>query len=520
MDAAAVADEIRRQFAGPFDAKREPPPITNVFEEPVLGERLFGLSAKLKGLGSAPVSAARRTRKRLSDDEELIAFLVTLDEHLETIDAHLDVNRARTANLGTTIAATLAARRIAKDRAKILASLAHQLRRAWHHIRALEGTKQLQPVRRALWRSLFTDDPVAFLRWFADRPGDSRLATTPVFLEGETGTGKSMIASCLARSSYVNLVTAHDGDVGRLFVSVNLAGLAPSIVESELFGHVKGAFTGATEDKAGLLETVGEHGILFLDEIAAAPVHLQVKLLDALERRAVRRVGDLVERPFRGRLVVAANESPESLVESGRMREDFFYRICSVRITIPPLRSIWKDDGVKLAHLFAARLFVGDDLASRPAHTLSEDQQGFVARMEPNYLRLCTKVDEALRRRGADTDPWRGNVRELRQLVAAVYVGVDPPARMPGSSARLPDGGALEALERAAFALGREGPLERGVVAGGHRKVKHAVMRELVRGIRERPNGRSDNEAAKLAGANVKTIRELGRGERRQSNRR
>jgi len=149
-----------------------------------------------------------------------------------------------------------------------------------------------------------------------------------VLITGESGTGKEIVARAIHDSS---------PDRDEPFVAVNMAGIPDTLIESELFGHEKGAFTGADKRKPGLFELAGR-GTLFLDEIGEMPVPLQVKLLRILQERKVRRLGGIRDIPVDARIISATNKNIELLVKSGGFREDLFYRLNVVRIHTPPLR--------------------------------------------------------------------------------------------------------------------------------------------------------------------------------------
>ena len=163
-----------------------------------------------------------------------------------------------------------------------------------------------------------------------------------VLIMGETGVGKEVTARAV-----------HDGSprASGPFVRVNCAALAESLLDSELFGHEKGAFTGAIRAKAGLIESA-HHGTLFLDEIGEAPLSVQAKLLRTLEGREVRRVGGVEPRHVDVRFVVATNRDLPALVETNAFRRDLYYRLNGITIVVPPLRER-KDEIVALARSFA-----------------------------------------------------------------------------------------------------------------------------------------------------------------------
>jgi DNA-binding NtrC family response regulator len=158
----------------------------------------------------------------------------------------------------------------------------------------------------------------------------NRLLTSesPIFIQGETGSGKGVLANWIHRNGTRSGESFHD---------LNCAGLSPELLESELFGHRRGSFTGALENKLGLFEAAN-HGTLFLDEIGDIDLHVQSKLLKVLEEQRFRRLGEVQERSVDVRLMSATRCNLEKLVEEGKLREDLYYRINVVRVEIPSLR--------------------------------------------------------------------------------------------------------------------------------------------------------------------------------------
>jgi two-component system response regulator AtoC len=213
---------------------------------------------------------------------------------------------------------------------------------------------------------------------------------TTVLLVGETGTGKELFARGIHYAG---------ASVNEPFVAINCAAIPEHLLESELFGHERGAFTGAHARKLGLLEIAGS-GTLFLDEVHHMPRQLQPKLLRALESRRVRRLGALAEFPIECRIVAAASPLLEQVVTSGEFREDLYYRLNVFGITLPPLRD---------------RL---DDVESIARHFLNEE-----AREHRHTKSFSDDAISALK-----VHRWPGNVRELKNVVErAVILSGDSP---------------------------------------------------------------------------------------------
>lgn len=242
-----------------------------------------------------------------------------------------------------------------------------------------------------------------------------------VLITGETGTGKD-VAARLLHLSCVNR--------DRPFVHVDCASLPAELIESELFGHEKGAFTNAVGARPGLIEAA-EDGTLFLDEIGELPLGLQAKLLNVLERRKVRRLGSTKERHVPARIIAATNRDLHEMSSQGRFRSDLYYRLNVMTVMMPPLRERG-DDVIKLAQYFME---------------LTEKRYGLIRHV------LSANAMEAIRQYG-----WPGNVRELRHQVSrAVLLSAQPqimskdiavsPVPMPVS--KLPANDALTTLDEA-----------------------------------------------------------------------
>jgi len=182
----------------------------------------------------------------------------------------------------------------------------------------------------------------------------------PVYISGESGTGKELVA---------RLIHEQGPRAQQAFVPVNCGAIPQELIESELFGHVKGSFTGAVADKVGLFEAASG-GTLFLDEVAELPLHMQVKLLRAIQEKRIRRVGAAQEEAVDCRILSATHKDLGALVAGGAFRQDLYYRINVIELKVPPLRERG-DDITLLANHVLARLTAANDDAGGPPKRLS-----------------------------------------------------------------------------------------------------------------------------------------------------
>jgi hypothetical protein len=281
-------------------------------------------------------------------------------------------------------------------------ALFFQIRRAFHYIfRYLLGSSlPVAQLRAETWRSVFTHDLRAYQRGVYEKMRD-----IPTLVVGASGTGKDLVAQAIGYSRYL----AFDEERLRFveaftkqFHPLSIAALPASLVESELFGHRRGSFTGALEDRQGFLEACGPDGTVFLDEIGELLPELQVKLLRALQARAFQRVGETSPRLFLGKIVAATNRDLDRGLAEGWFREDLYYRLCADRIQTPSLRERLDEDPEELA------LLVG---------TLAERVAGLAV-----APRLARDVLDCIARDLGSDYAWPGNVRELEQCVRNVLV--------------------------------------------------------------------------------------------------
>lgn len=288
-----------------------------------------------------------------------------------------------------------------------------QARRAFHHIfrQIFGGSLPAAHLRATLWKAIFSKD---FGLYRTSRY--ARMRNVPVLITGESGTGKELVARAIAYSQFIpfdpqTLTFATDPKAG--YFAVNLTALGSGLVESELFGHRKGAFTGADQERAGWLETCGPFGTVFVDEIGDVDPVVQVKLLRVLQTRIFQRMGETAARTFEGKVVAATNCDLQQAMDEGGFREDLYYRLRGVTIRTPSLREQLGDCPDDLGNLVfvLARRAWGDE----EAVVLTDE--------------VCAHIRERL----GDGYAWPGNMRELEQCVHGVAVmgehGVDDARR-------------------------------------------------------------------------------------------
>ncbi len=210
-----------------------------------------------------------------------------------------------------------------------------------------------------------------------------RGATPTILLTGETGTGKGLVAKC---------IHAGGGRPGESMIDVNCAAIPPSLIESELFGHERGAFTDARDARAGLIEAA-DGGTLFLDEVASLPLDLQAKLLTAIEEKRIRRIGSRTSINVDLQLIAATHRDLATMVEQHEFRADLYHRLNVVSVRLPPLRERGEDK-LLLAQRFLDEMCESFDIKQR---------------------RLAPSACERIR-----SHPWPGNVRQLRNKLERI----------------------------------------------------------------------------------------------------
>ncbi len=280
-------------------------------------------------------------------------------------------------------------------------ALCYQLRRAHYFIdQSLIGRSAcMKKLRRSLWNNVFTHNLEIY-----DQHLWNRMEDFSTLLLGETGTGKGASASAIGRSGFIPFDENKQCFVesfSRSFVSLNLSQFSETLIESELFGHKKGAFTGAMENRPGVFDLCSPHGAIFLDEIGEVKPAVQIKLLRVLEERVFYPVGSYTARRFDGRIIAATNRPLHELHPRGLLRDDFFYRLCSDMIIVPPLRQRIREDMGELDDLLA---FTVTRILGKPSPSLTQMAREII-------LKQLGKHYE-----------WPGNVRELGQCVRRILL--------------------------------------------------------------------------------------------------
>ena len=297
--------------------------------------------------------------------------------------------------------AVLAKRGFNQEESLHLFALCYQLRRAFYFInRGIIGhSDSITKLRESLWNNVFTHDLDLYNRhlW-------SQMEDFSTLLLGETGVGKGAAAGAIGRSGFIPFDLSKERfteSFTKTFTSINLSQFPESLIESELFGHKKGSFTGAVADHIGFLSRCSPCGSIFLDEIGEVSIPIQIKLLKVLEERIFCPVGSHEEHRFEGRIIAATNRPIEDLRSDGFMRDDFYYRLCSDIIVVPPLRQRLREAPKELDELIAYSV-------TRIIGVPSKD--------------IITTVKKTIIEQVGKQYAWPGNVRELGQCIRSILL--------------------------------------------------------------------------------------------------
>jgi hypothetical protein len=294
-----------------------------------------------------------------------------------------------------------------------------QVRRAFYYIfRAIIGRSSVAANLRAMvWTSIFTHDMRRYRRSFYKRMGDF---TTLII--GPTGSGKELVARAIGLSRYIRFdpkSLTFEKDFSETFFPINLSALPLTLIESELFGHRRGAFTGALEDRKGWLEICPPEGSVFLDEIGELDALIQVKLLRVVQARTFQPLGSTRSLVFKGKIVAATHRDVHAALEQGNFRQDFYYRLCSDIITTPSLHQ-----------------------QIRESPEILWDLIGYIAQRVagPEWEAVAAEVQAWVEEHLGFEYAWPGNIRELEQCVRNVMIRCEyhPTGNMvPESEERL-----------------------------------------------------------------------------------
>lgn len=342
-------------------------------------------------------------------DRDLVRYTFLFDifhEYIEAFDRHISdqIHSDKTVlpvSFATEAFSHFKRRGFTHEEAELYFAVFFQLRRGYYFIeKQLVGISPcMQELRTSLWNNIFTCDPLFYQRSLLNKMEDFS-----TLILGDTGTGKGTAASAIGRSGFIpfNTKTAKFTEsFTRAFVSLNLSQFSEGIIESELFGHKKGAFTGAIEAHKGIFDICSPHGSIFLDEIGDTSIPIQIKLLQVLQERRFSPIGSHEKKRFSGRVIAATNKDLTTLRAEGVFRNDFYYRLCSDIITMPTLSARIHENPLELDNLIAHLVFVITGAANPE---------------------LTHVVKEIIDTHLGSEYPWPGNVRECEQCVRRIII--------------------------------------------------------------------------------------------------
>ncbi len=434
----------RAAYANPFSRKREE--LDRQIAGGAVGEWsesvLRGALGRVKDRVERLEKAGRiGLNSYAAEDRELLRSALLFDafhRHMEAFD-RLIIKQAAAGDASCPVPFAAAClvllrhRGFTVEESRRFFAVFYQLRRAYHLIlRNLVGRSPcMRELRLRLWNNVFTHDVHRYEQHLWNRMEDFSTV-----LLGDTGVGKGAAAAAIGRSGYIPFDEQRgvfEESFTRGFASLNLSQFPETLIESELFGHKKGAFTGAINAHEGVFARCSPHGAIFLDEIGDLSIPVQIKLLHVLQERVFSPVGSHEKRRFSGRVIAATNQPLGDLRRRGVFRDDFYYRLCSDVITVPSLRQRIREDAGELTLLL-------EHVTQRLTGVASRE--------------LAQEVHRALAGSVGEDYAWPGNVRELEQaarrvLLSGAYEG-DLRSVAPDLSAALAAGveaGSLTASE-------------------------------------------------------------------------
>ena len=283
-----------------------------------------------------------------------------------------------------------------------LFSMFFQLYRAFYFIfKFLIGSSPVAAKLRAdIWESLFTYNIKRYKRSLY-----SNMQDISTLITGPSGSGKEVVARAISYCAYIPFSKSKMSfavNFEQQYSPLHLAAMSSNLIESELFGHKKGAFTGAVQDRAGHLEQISKYGTVFLDEIGEISPDIQVKLLRVLQYRIFQPIGDCVDKTFQGRIIAATNKDIPEAISQGTFRKDLYYRLCSDKIFTPSLEQLL--DGSK-DELFNMIVFVAEKI-------IDKDEVQLLANEALSWITKNLGLNYS----------WPGNFRELEQCVRNILI--------------------------------------------------------------------------------------------------
>jgi two-component system response regulator HydG len=402
----------RAAFSNPFGETRQDLDLTlggvspATSSEEVLGaviSRIQQRVDKIKGKGSIDLEAYDEAKREIL--RSVFLFLVFhryADKFDELIHAQLkNGNQPCPVSFSHHVLTDLRSFGFTDEEALRYFGVFYQLRRAYFFIsNGLVGkAPSMKVLRKHLWNCVFTHDMRLFEAQLWDRMEDFS-----ILLLGETGSGKGSAASAIGRSGFIPFnpdKNCFTESFTQNFVSINLSQYSEGVLESELFGHKKGAFTGAVENHDGLFSRCAPHGVIFLDEIGDIAIPVQIKLLQVLQERIFFPVGSHEAKRFSGRIIAATNRQLDDLRSEGKFRNDLYFRLCSDEIVIPTLKQRLKEDPSEI-----------DILLTSILSRISSDPQS----------KEFARIKDILLHDVGEDYSWPGNVRELEQAVKRIIL--------------------------------------------------------------------------------------------------
>lgn len=343
-------------------------------------------------------------------DRELVQTLFLFDlfhRFLFDFDAHIRAqgktpDKAIPLSFGPDIVKAMIQRGFTEEESSVHIAFFFQLRRAYYFIEErIVGTSDcMVKFREQLWNNVFTND----LQLYRDHLM-GKMEEYATLILGPTGTGKGTSAAAIGKSGYIPYNTKTHSFVEsfeKSFIGINLSQFPENLIESELFGHRKGAFTGAIEAHEGVFDRCNQYGSILLDEIGDVSEPVQIKLLKVIQERRFSPVGSHKVNSFRGRVIAATNRDLNLLRAEGTFRDDFYYRLCSDTIVVPTLAQRIAEDA--------------NELPTMVQH-LVEQMVGH------NTSALLDKIITSLEREQGPEYSWPGNVRELEQAIRSIIIG-------------------------------------------------------------------------------------------------